>query len=70
VTSKKVSDYYNRSQSISEGMGENHEGETSEGPQSFPVAGREKKDKPEADEARRVYLVRGSVLFLLLSEIK
>jgi len=49
---KKGEHYYNRSQSISEGMGENHEGETSAGPQSFPVAGREKKDKPEAGETR------------------
>jgi hypothetical protein len=33
-------------------MDKSQQGETIAGPQSFPVAGREKKDKPEAGEAR------------------
>jgi hypothetical protein len=57
VTSKKVRNQYNRFQSISEGMGESHQGETTAGPQSFPLAGRKRKDKPEAGEAKPVYLV-------------
>jgi hypothetical protein len=66
MTSKQVSDYYNRSQSISEGMGESYEEETSTGPQSFPVAVRGKKDKPEAGEAKPVYLVCSVYLVFLV----
>ena len=64
-----MSYYYSSSQWISEGMGESHQEETTAGLQSLPAAGYEKKDKPEAREARRVYLVRGSlwILWFLLS---
>jgi hypothetical protein len=57
VTSKKVRNQYNRFQSISEGVGESHQEETTAGPQSFPVAGRGRKDKSEAGEAKPVYPV-------------
>jgi len=48
------------SQAILEGIAKSHQQETTAGSQSFPVAGQEKKEKPEAGEVRRASLVKGN----------